>query len=287
MRVFMTGATGYIGGSVAAAARNAGHEVLAAAHEADAAARLAALGIESVLADLTEPGSLARYAKSADAIIHAGFAAGPQAGSIDRRATEALVAAAGRRPVIYTSGVWVLGPTEAKAADEHSPTAPINLVAWRGPLERWLTDAARNGAHTVIIRPGVAWGHGGGIPGRIARGELPLVGNGEQRWSVVHVDDLATLYLAAAERGRPGAILHGVGEVVVVRDLLRAEGNHHAPQRLDITAARERLGAFADALAIDQDVSATFTRRAVGWNPTRFIALAPDTGAALVSGAAD
>jgi nucleoside-diphosphate-sugar epimerase len=281
MQVFMTGATGYIGSAVAAAARAAGYDVLAAAHDADAAAQLAGRGIATVPADLADSGSLARYASQADAVIHVGMAVGPDAPAIDRRATETLVATMGRRPVVYTSGVWVLGATGPVPATEAAPLNPIELVSWRASLEEWLAGAARRGAYPVIIRPGVAHGHGGGIPGRIARGELPLIAAGEQHWSVVHVDDLAELYVAALERARPGAILHGVGEIVRVRTLVRGQGGDATAVRsLDLAAARATIGPFAEALAIEQHVSAEFTRAVTGWTPRRHIGVRRATEAA-------
>jgi nucleoside-diphosphate-sugar epimerase len=270
MRIFITGATGYIGGTIARLAQDAGHEVAALAHTDSADRQLRSLGYSPVPGSLTDTTALVRHVRSADAVVHAGIATGAYASEVDHLATEAMVGAlAGSgRPFIYTSGVWVLGATDATPVDEDSPVAPLPVVAWRGPLEHWLRAAATHrDAHTVIIRPGVAYGSGGGIPGKIARGTLPLVGGGRQRWSVVHVDDLAALYLAAVERAGPGAVLHGVGDVVRLVDLLDAE-----PVRVDsvsqnVSSARATLGDFADALALDQEVLAHKTRAALGWQP--------------------
>ena len=282
MRVFMTGATGYIGGAIARAAREAGHEVLALARTEMASRHLHSLGYQPVFGDLTDTSTLAASARLADAVIHAAIADADGA-TIDRAATEAIVSAlaGSRRPFIYTSGVWVLVPTGSAPADENSPIAPIPLIAWRGPLERALRAAADRGAHTVIVRPGVAYGHAGGIPGKIARGELPLVGDGEQRWPVVHVDDLAALYLAAAERAHPGAVLHGVGGVIRLRDLLRAEPFRAPSHRQAVAVARETLGDFADALALDQDVSADRTRATLGWRPRPLPTVTPGVPAGV------
>jgi len=272
MRVLITGATGFIGGAVARAAAEAGHTVDALAHSAATAQQLTARGITPVLGDLADPVSLRAAAAAVDAVIHAGFAAGPDAALIDQRATETLAGAlAGSgRPFIYTSGVWVLGPTGDVVADEDTPLAPIALVAWRAPLERWLRDAASRGTHTVILRPGVAYDPSsrGGIPGSIANGSLPLVNGGTQRWSVVHVEDLARLYCAALERASPGSVLHGISEVVEVADLIAAQPSVRADLlRTDLATARGTLGAFADALALDQVVSADRTRAAMAWEP--------------------
>lgn len=270
MRVLITGATGLIGGAVAQAASEAGHTVHALAHSADVAEQVAARGFTPVAGDLAEPASLRAAAATVDAVIHAGFTGGADAAVIDRRAAEtfAEALAGSRRPFIYTSGVWVLGPTGDTVADESSPLAPIELVAWRGPLERWLGDAASKGTHAVILRPGVVHAPRGGIPGSIANGSLPLINDGVQRWPVVHVEDLARLYCLAIERAAPGAILHGITEVVRVADLIAAQPEVRSELlRADLATARTTLGAFAEALAIDQVVSADRTRAALGWEP--------------------
>jgi len=268
MRILITGAAGYIGGAVAGAAHAAGHEVLALAHHPAARDAARARGFTPVPGNLADLPALAQAARSADAVLHAGFAAGPDGAPVDQAATRAMAGAleGSGRPFVYTSGAWVLGPARSRPADEDAPLDPVALVAWRAPLERWLVAAASRAVGTVILRPGIVYGQGGGIPGKIARGELPLVGTGAQRWAVVHVEDLAELYVAAAERARAGAILHGVAGMIPAMDLVRAEGGA-SPGPVPLEAARASLGAFADALALDQDVTADRTRAALGWNP--------------------
>ena len=270
MRILITGATGYIGSAVARAAAAAGHEVLALAHTPELMQQAEAMGYRPLAGDLTQLSRLTAHVGVADAVVHAAIVSGPDAGAVDRAATEAMVAAL---PVgatfVYTSGVWVLGESEQARLHEGSPLRPLRVVAWRAPLEQWLGAAAAGGSRIAIVRPGVAFGAGGGIPGRIARGELPFVGDGEQRWSVVHVDDLAALYLLAVERARPGAILHGVGSVVRLADLVAAQPVQGVLDRRSLDEARGSLGDFADALVINQVVEAERTRSAVGWQPQR------------------
>jgi nucleoside-diphosphate-sugar epimerase len=164
---------------------------------------------------------------------------------------------------VYTSGVWVLGETGPAAVGEDGVVRGAALIAWRAPLELWLRDAVRRGVRTIVIRPGVVYGQGRGIPGMMARGELPVVGDGHQHWAVVHVDDLAALYLAALERAPAGAVLHGVGDEVTARALGEALGAAFLP----LEEATAKMGAFAEALALDQRVSSERTRELVGWQP--------------------
>lgn len=273
MRVFLTGATGYIGGAVAAALAGAGHEVLALAHSDRAEAAIRARGWTPARGDLREPASLAAHAGDADAAVHAAHTGGADAADVDTAAVHAMLdALAGSgKPFVYTSGVWVLGDTGGFLVDEEAATdRPAALSAWRAALEPEVTGAAGRGVRAVVIRPGVVYGRGGGLPGMLARGELPVVGDGRQRWPLVHLDDLADLYLRALE-APAGSLLHGTDGWAAMIELALAgragAGAGGALERLDLAAARARLGAFADALALDQRVASDRTRRLTGWSP--------------------
>jgi nucleoside-diphosphate-sugar epimerase len=274
MNVLITGGAGYIGGAILQAMRAAGHEPLAVAHSARAEAAIVARGGTPVRGDLRDLDGLAALAAAADAVVHAANTNGPDAADVDAAATRAFLRALDGTgaPFVYTSGAWVLGPTGARAADEHAPLRPTPLVAWRADLEGEIAAAARRGVRGVVLRPGIVFGEGGGIPGKVARGELPVVGDGAQRWPLVHVRDLADLYVRAL--GAPaGAVLHGVSAAATMREVAllgrAARGGGGAPATLSLAAARERLGAFADALALDQGISAARTRALVGWAPAR------------------
>jgi nucleoside-diphosphate-sugar epimerase len=123
---------------------------------------------------------------------------------------------------------------------------------------------------SVVLRPGIVYGAGGGIPGMLARGELPVVGDGRQRWPLVHLDDLADLYLRALE-APPGSLLHAVDGWEAMIELALAgrvgAGAGTTVDRIDLPTARERMGTFADALTLDQRVIAQNTRRLTGWRP--------------------
>jgi nucleoside-diphosphate-sugar epimerase len=267
MDVLITGATGYIGGAVAEAMAGAGHTVHALARTSATLDRIASRGWTPVRGDLRETAELQRLARALDAVVHAANTGGGDAAAVDAEATRALLQAlAGTgKPFVYTSGVWAVGAGEA---DERSTADPPALVGWRAGLEAEIIAAAP-GVRSVVLRPGVVYGRGGGIPGMVARGELPVIGDGRQQWPLVHVDDLSDLYVRALN-APAGSILHGVSHTLFMRDvaLVGAVGRGGAmPEMLPLAEARARLGDFADALALDQRVSARRTRKLLGWQP--------------------
>lgn len=275
MRVFMTGATGYVGMPVVQALRAAGHDVIGLARSDEAAATLEASGCAVVRGSLTDLDVLAEAARSADAVIHLGATGGADQAEVDTAAVDALLdALAGSgTPFIYTSGVWVLGATGDDVADEDAPVRPAALVAWRAEVERTVVDAAARGIRSVVLRPGVVYGRGGGTPGTwIASGRrkgiVRYVGDGTQRWPFVHVDDLAELYVLALA-APAGTVLNAAGPSLPVRQAAEAaaEATGARTEAWPLEDARARLGAYADALALDQQIGAE-RARALGWRPS-------------------
>jgi nucleoside-diphosphate-sugar epimerase len=271
MKVLITGGTGYIGGAVADALIAGGHEVVAVARDAGAELELRTRGAVPARGDLRDHARLAALASEVDAVIHAANTNTVDAAEVDTAATRAFLRAlAGSgNPFIYTSGAWVLGATGSGTADEHSPRDPIPLVAWRGPLEEEVLKAP--GMRGIVLRPGVVFGENGGIPGMLARGELPIVGDGSQRIPLVHVRDLADLYVRALA-APAGSVLHGIALTATAREIVAALAPAFVPASVELEDAQRSMGAFADALALDQVISSERTRSFVGWVPSRRLA---------------
>ena len=278
MKIFLTGATGYIGSAVADRLRAAGHQVSALARSDAAADRLRTAGIEPERGDFRDPGSVGRAAAAADAAISMATTYDP---SIDGPAIDAMLdALAGtNQPFIYTSGIWSHGNTGDRVVDESSPPKPAALVAWRQAVEDRVLQAAGRGIRTVVIRPAIVYGRGGGIPAGFVEsarsgGAAQHVGAGENRWPFVHVDDLADLYLLALEKAPPGTLLLGVsGPSYRVREVAaaasRGAGAGGKTSAWPLEEARGKLGAYADALVLDQQASGRKAQELVGWRPYR------------------
>ncbi|HEX2076309.1 MAG TPA: NAD-dependent epimerase/dehydratase family protein [Longimicrobium sp.] len=277
MRVFVTGATGYVGTAVVEALRAAGHGVVGLARSKDAAAKLAARGAEALLGSLEDLDVLARGAREADAVIHAGATGRAGQDAVDTAAVGAMLHAmeGSGKPFLYTSGLWVLGDTGDRVADEDAPLRPAAIVAWRAEVERGVIDAAKRGLRPVVLRPGVVYGRGGGTPGTFVssarrKGIVRYAGDGRQRWAFVHVEDLADLYVLALD-APAGTVLNAVsGPSLPVREVAEAaaEANGARAEAWPLEDARAVLGVYADALALDQQVSAE-RARSLGWTPSR------------------
>lgn len=278
MNVFLTGASGYIGRAVVSALRSRGHEVVGLARSDEAAQRLACQGIEVHRGDLADPAGLATAAGAADAVIHTANRNDEKTGEADRAAVEAMLAAlAGTdKPFVYTSGIWVLGDTGGEEVDEVAPVRPAPIVAWRPAVENLVLAAAGRGVRSVVVRPGIVYGHGGGIPAMLVasareRGAARYVGSGDNHWPLVYTDDVADLYLRAAEDGEAGTLLHAVGSHHRVAEVASAAadagGADGRTEAWPLAEAREELGPFADALALDQRVSSRRAVERLGWRP--------------------
>jgi len=276
MRVLVTGATGYVGSAVAEALRAAGHQVAGLARSDGGARRLEAAGHDVVRGSLQDEEVLARAAREADGMIHAAATGASDQGEVDAAAARAMLDAlqGSGKPFVYTSGLWVLGSTGDEVAGEDAPAAPAEIVAWRPAVERRVTASAGRGVRAVVVRPGVVYGRGGGTPGALVaggrkRGVVRYVGDGRQRWPMVHVDDLAELFVLALA-APAGTVLNAAGASIPAREVAEAAARASGAraEAWPLEEARARLGAYADALALDQRVSAG-RAHALGWRPSR------------------
>jgi nucleoside-diphosphate-sugar epimerase len=269
LKVFLTGATGYIGGAIADALLAGRHTVGGLARSDQAVRTLGAKGISPFEGDLRSPASLRKAIAESDGVIHAGTT---NDGRIDQEALRAMLESLrdSGKPLIYTSGIWVLGDTGGKIADETWPPNPAALVAWRPGVEQLVLAAAKSGVRSVVIRPGVVYGRGAGIPADFVKsvretGAARYVGAGENHWPLVHVEDLAGLYVLAAEKAAPGELFLATdGSAYRVREIAEAAGR---AESWPLNEARITLGPYADALALDQLVSSEKARSTLGWQP--------------------
>jgi nucleoside-diphosphate-sugar epimerase len=287
MRIFLTGATGYVGGAVLDALIRGGHDVTALVRDNEKARQVAARGSHPIIGNLAEPESFRGAVDGQDGYVHAAFDSTSGRGpSVERAALEMMIEAArrprtagssapARRFVVYTSGMSVLGRT-FEPATEDAPVNPISLVAWRPQLEDLVLGAASDILRTIVVRPGVVYGGRNGLVGDLFKsatnGLVRVIGDGNNHWPLVYDRDLADLYVRIAAREDAAGVYHANDEGDErVNDIVAAIAPY-VPVRPDvrhvpIDEARTKMGAIADALALDQLVRSPRSR-AIGWAPT-------------------
>src|SRR5208283_1813960 len=281
MRVFLTGATGFIGEAIVRELLPAGHRVLGLARSAAAADTLARLGVEAHRGELSDTASLAAGARACEGVIHTAFihdfSAYAAAAETDRRAVEALTGAleGTGEPFVLTSGTALLAP--GRIGTEEDAPAPGSAAGLRAAAEATTLAAASHGVRASVVRlpPSV---HGAGDHGfipaliDIARrtGVSAFVGDGANRWPAVHRLDAVLLYRLALEHAAPGTRLHAVAEEgVPFSAIAEAIGiGLGVPVRsLAKDEARAHFDWLAGFVAIDNPTSSALTRKALGWSP--------------------
>jgi nucleoside-diphosphate-sugar epimerase len=285
MRVFVTGASGFIGSAVVPELLAAGHQVVGLARSDDATATVAALGAEVQRGSLEDLDVLRDTAAGSDAVIHLAFRHDiaftgdfDGAAASDRAAIEALgVALAGTgRPLSIASGTGLLAP--GRLATEDDVPAETGHVAARAANAALTLSLAEQGVRSTVVRltPTVHdAGDQGFIPAAIGiareRGVSAYVGDGSQRWPAVHRRDAARLFRLAIEEVPAGTVLHAVDEEgVPLRDIAELVGERLGVPTESIApdAAAEHFGFLAGFMSADMPASSAITRERFGWQPT-------------------
>ena len=285
-RVFVTGATGYLGSAVVARLVGAGHDVHGLTRSTDRAKSLEALGVHAVIGDLGESQRWIGVLQNCDSAIHVAFDSGSSAkaggpattSQQDFNALEAFRIAAldGRvRKVIYTSGAWVHGHGGGRVVDESAPLAPLEIAKWRAVHEEMALDLSAHDVDVVVMRPGMVYGERRGILGgwfaeAHDAGTVTYPGDGSQHWAAVHRDDVAEAYALALEHGKGGGSYLLTDESHdTVREMAEAVASATRTKARSWSAEDvvRTLGPFGKALLNDLSVTSAKARRELGWVP--------------------
>jgi nucleoside-diphosphate-sugar epimerase len=282
MRVFVTGATGFIGSRVVKELIAAGHQVIGLCRSDDKAPALAAAGAEVYRGSIAEPDSLKAGAARSDGVIHLAFnhdfSRFVQNCEDDRRviATLGAVLKGSDRPLIVTSGTALANTVPGEPAKEDNAIVSGHDHP-RAASEETANAAAADGVNVSVVRlPQVHDPHRQGlispaIAAYLKNGACAYVGDGRNRWPAAHVDDVARLYKLAFERAQPKAIYHAVAEegatmraiAETIATRLKLPAKSIAPD--EAPAFFGWLGGFA---AMDMPASSAQTRKVLNWTPT-------------------
>ncbi|MCW5692783.1 MAG: NAD-dependent epimerase/dehydratase family protein [Pseudolabrys sp.] len=283
MKILVTGATGYIGGSVAAKLLAAGHRVVGLTRSDDGAAKLKALGIEPLVGSLISLDLLAVAARGVDAVINA-------ANSDDPFAVEAILPAleGTGKSFIHTSGSSIIADRGAGNASDlvfHEDTPYRSLPERQGRLavEQLVLSYGQRGVRTCVIRPTLIYGTGLGLHKKsiqvprmldlaISKGKALHIGAGENIWSNVHIDDVTDLYLLILEKAPPGSLFYAEnGECsmrAVAQAISRLLGYGGKTESWPMAEALKEWGISAHAtFASNSRVSALKARKMLDWQP--------------------
>jgi nucleoside-diphosphate-sugar epimerase len=279
MRVFVTGASGWIGSAVVPELLGAGHQVLGLARSDSSAATITAAGAEVLRGTLDDLDTLRAGAASCDAVIHLAFIHDftdfEASVGADRRAIESMGAAleGSGKPLVIASGTPAVPGQVATERDDSFPGSP---AAARGANAQAALGLAGRGVRSSVVGlPRTVHGDGDkhGFIARLItiardKGVSGYPGDGSSRWPAVHVLDAAHLFRLAIENAPAGSRLHAVGdEGVPVRDIAEVIARHLNLPTASVPA--EDFGFLGYILAIDQPASAALTRELLGWRPVQ------------------
>ena len=279
MRVFVTGATGFIGSAIVPDLLKAGHEVVGLTRSESGVRSLAEAGTHAHRGDLDDLESLRRGAAESDGVIHTAFGHDfsrfAESSEADRQAIETLgeVLHGSERPLVVTAGV----PSHPGRLTTEDDAPPPASPAYPRVSEQTATALAARGVNALVVRlPQVHDRDRQGLASYLVdvareKGVSAYVGEGRNRWSAVHRLDAAPVYRLALERGSAGARYHAVGEEgVTLREVAEAIGRAvKLPVRsLSPEEAARHFGGLAFAAGMDNPASSTITQEQLGWRPT-------------------
>ena len=274
MKVFLTGGSGYIGSAVALALKKAGHDVLALVRSEAKGEPLKNAGVKIAVGELGNPAGYASGAWGRAAFVHVAQDWTAQGPELDRKtiasARDLLRGQVGAT-FVYTSGIWVTGATEG-VADETAPLHPVRAVAWRPAHEQLALDMAKDGIRSVVVRPGVVYGGKGGMTGMFfgsatKGGAAMTIGDGANHWPMVHVDDLAELYVRVVERGPAGSVFFATDASRLTQREIAEAASRAAGKDGKVAPAAPDGSPFHEACLLDQQITSEKARNELDWRP--------------------
>jgi nucleoside-diphosphate-sugar epimerase len=237
--------------------------------------KLLARGSTVVEGDVANPKTLIEPARAADAVIYSVAITDADPWTVDSRAMREIRKglAGTENTFVYISGAWVYGATGDSPATEETPPNPPSLVQRRLQLEKETLQMGGLGIRAFVVRPGVVYGRGGGLPSMFVqsardRHAATIFGEGTNRWATIALGDLGALVALVVERGRPGRAYNAVNDDhFTMKEIAEAASRGAGAGGATSSVSQELLGQLGDCLALDQVVSAERAKTQLGWAP--------------------
>lgn len=280
MKIFLTGASGYVGSTVAEKLKGKGYEVIGLARNEESEKKLAERRIETLRGELQDFDVLKRGASDADAVVHTAFSHNfsdyNDAVKLDREVIKSFAEALMQtnKPFIVTSSSAILGDTRGNLADEDYPFGENSPRKFRGEAERDMLQLSSKGIRSIVLRlPLFVYGRGGSsfVPFVINQAKKAGTANyieaGDKQVSAVHVEDVADLYLLALETSTAKGLYNVAAESVSMKELNEAAARllNVKTKSISTEEAKEQFGKMFDFLSINNQLDAGKAQRELGW----------------------
>ncbi|OAS23620.1 NAD-dependent epimerase/dehydratase family protein [Paenibacillus oryzisoli] len=277
MKLFLTGITGYIGSEIAKIFRSEGYEVLGLVRSEEQANFIRGRGYQAIIGDLKDKQALLAGVSQADGVIHTAISLTPQCEELDVGSVATMLDGleGSGKPFIYTSGTLIYNDTREQIVNEESSLDPMVFLKWKVRQEEAVVQAAERTIRTIIIRPSLVYGHGGGL----VKGSIQLtehlqaakyIDKGDNAWSTIHVEDLARLFYLAFQLAAPGSLFNATSrEMVTMKQLTgaisRLTGLQEKVESWTLEEAAHFLGPAAWAGSINQRLSGLKAEQQLNW----------------------
>lgn len=291
MKIFLTGASGYVGSAVLERLKGRDFEIFALARNDESEAKLREKGVEIVRGELADFEVLKNAAKNADAVVHTAFSHNfedyDDAVRLDREVVKTFAEALAQtnKPLVVTSSSSILGDTRFNEADEDYPFGENSTRKARGEVERDCLQLPQIGIRAVVLRlPLFVYGRAGSsfVPFLInqakSENSANYIESGEMEVSAVHVDDVADAYFLALDNSTAKGLYNVAAEIVSLKELSEAVGRllDVKTKSLSKEAAHEKFGKMFDFLSINNKLDASKIKRDLQWKPQDYHSILDD-----------
>ncbi|WP_017154436.1 NAD-dependent epimerase/dehydratase family protein [Bacillus bingmayongensis] len=278
MKVFITGITGYIGSVVAQHFLSQGYQVSGLVRSQGKAVQLAKMGISPIIGSLADLSLLEESVKKANGVVHTAISHTPDMEMLDVSSVNTMLEGLEDtgKPFIYTSGTLIYNDTFQNVVDEDSNLNPLPFLHWKVDQEQKVLAAALRNIRTIVIRPTLVYGRGGGlIQATIKRAKLSqsakYINDGQNAWSTIDIDDLARLYVCAYSQAKPGSLFNATSsELITTKELMTSVGKIAGVDKIESWSYEEAVKAIGPAAwgsSINQRISGLRAEQQLQWRP--------------------